>query len=256
MESWQTWLPATVTGPGRVESVLAEVATAWSGKWFADVPAECAERSLATVADWDFRWRVSDRGIAFGTGNEGEAGLAALMLDACGELGQPTARDTRVIEQLASACLEDLGGRLARIFDLGGDLRWRIQSGAGATLARPRLFEISAEVVSSLVFILVEPGLIATLVKATLGRTPPLTSLQPIDAALERQPVRIAGLLGQCELTLADLSGLVEGDVLVLDRRLDEPLDLTVNGVVKPGRCSVEQTGDGLALKILEPLTE
>jgi len=105
------------------------------------------------------------------------------------------------------------------------------------------------------VCLLIEAGALAKLVKGQVGSVPTALKLQSMDVGLARQPVALAALLGRCELSVADLSGLTAGDVLVLDRKLDELLDLSIDGRPKAGRCAIEQVGSGLALKVVEPIS-
>jgi hypothetical protein len=62
---------------------------------------------------------------------------------------------------------------------------------------------------------------------ASLIRTPARVAhsdrLMPTSRALESRPVRVDALVGSAELALAELASLAPGDVLVLDRRLEQP---------------------------------
>ena len=73
---------------------------------------------------------------------------------------------------------------------------------------------------------------------------------------LRRMEMSVAVELGTTRMALADVMALGEGGTVVLDRMVDEPLDLSVNGTViargevvaENGRFGlriVEVTGDG-----------
>jgi flagellar motor switch protein FliM len=71
---------------------------------------------------------------------------------------------------------------------------------------------------------------------AALPRPEPGTDAgKPPDAALTRSlgkvPVRVWAELGQARLTLAEIVGLGAGAVVELDRRIDDPIGLYVNGL-------------------------
>lgn len=71
-----------------------------------------------------------------------------------------------------------------------------------------------------------------------------LGMLREIEVALSVE-------LGACAMRLRDVCGLGEGQVVMLDRLLDEPLDLMVNGKVV-ARGEVVAEGNRFGLRILE----
>lgn len=71
-----------------------------------------------------------------------------------------------------------------------------------------------------------------------------LGMLRDIDVAVTVE-------LGGCAMRLRDICALVEGQVVMLDRLLDEPLDLLVNGKVV-ARGEVVAEGNRFGLRILE----
>ena len=75
--------------------------------------------------------------------------------------------------------------------------------------------------------------------------------LRPVAEGLAKQPVQVSALVGRCALALSDFAGLAAGDLIVLDRELTRPLDLMLDHVAPSGRCTVEQEGDHLRLKII-----
>lgn len=68
--------------------------------------------------------------------------------------------------------------------------------------------------------------------------------LKDIDVAVSVE-------LGTCAMRLRDICGLGEGQVVMLDRLVDEPLDLLVNGTVV-ARGEVVAEGNRFGLRILE----
>jgi flagellar motor switch protein FliM len=50
----------------------------------------------------------------------------------------------------------------------------------------------------------------------------------PLSRALERQVVRLDALAGEAEIAFQELATLAPGDVLRLDRRLSEPVEVRV----------------------------
>ena len=68
--------------------------------------------------------------------------------------------------------------------------------------------------------------------------------LRDIDVAVSVE-------LGGCAMKLRELCALAEGQVVMLDRLLDEPLDLLVNGKVV-ARGEVVAEGNRFGLRIIE----
>lgn len=63
--------------------------------------------------------------------------------------------------------------------------------------------------------------------------------------------VRLTVELGRTEMTLRDVLSLAEDSVIMLDRLVDEPLDVMVNGKLI-ARGEVIAQGDRFGLRILE----
>lgn len=77
--------------------------------------------------------------------------------------------------------------------------------------------------------------------------TPRTASLT--DEALDRLPLQLACEIGRLDLPLGEVRTLGEGSVLALDRPLDEPVRLCVNGRCI-GRGELVRLGDGLGVRL------
>ena len=75
----------------------------------------------------------------------------------------------------------------------------------------------------------------------------------PLSDALLDVKLPVALELGRTELSVAELSQLQDGTVLPLDRDLDAPLDVMVNGTVV-AHAEVVQVDGKFALRITEVL--
>jgi flagellar motor switch protein FliN len=74
---------------------------------------------------------------------------------------------------------------------------------------------------------------------------------EPLKAALRDIPVRVWVELGRTRMPLGRFVALPAGEVVELDRAVDDPVDLYVDGMhVARGRLVVSDTGDSLALQI------
>ena len=112
---------------------------------------------------------------------------------------------------------------------------WRISDGRGSTLLEIALGE----------------ELIVRRVRAALDTAPASRDLSSFAAALSDQPVSISALVGRSRLTTTELAGLARGDVLVLDRDLESPVDIAVEYRPKSLRCTVDRQDDRLHLTIV-----
>lgn len=199
-------------------------------------------------------WLVLEEELAVAVPDASRLAIACAMLDRPIDDATLTDADRRTIADLATACLDDLCRRLAEMFRLPGDARWSQLEGEMLPLIdRPRGCGIGVNGRTPLLQVVAGTDLLIASIKA--GLIPPLpgSPLQPIASGLAAQSIMVAAVLGRCQLTLADMAGLSAGDVLVFDRATDASLPLAIDGRTQGGRCSVEQSNDGLQLKLLEP---
>ncbi|MDP3457673.1 MAG: FliM/FliN family flagellar motor C-terminal domain-containing protein, partial [Hyphomonas sp.] len=88
--------------------------------------------------------------------------------------------------------------------------------------------------------------------RALAGRAGPPRRLGNLGDALGGQEVSVSARAGRGSLTLAEFSGLSEGDVLILDRTLASGLEVIVNDrAISGARCELEEGASGLTLRIV-----
>jgi hypothetical protein len=97
--------------------------------------------------------------------------------------------------------------------------------------------------------------LFVILVKSAVKTPPPPIRLRPVAEGTAAQAVGVSACLGHCELPLGEASTLGIGDVVVLDRAVDESLDLAIDGILHPGLCALVQEDERLALKLTTSLS-
>lgn len=258
MRLYRSWLPDAALEGCAVERSLADVAHQWSAKWFARQnmrllgAMSCIEPLPACPAEQG--WMVLDDDLAVGVPGMSHVAIASLMLDRPIETSTLSVADHQMVHDLATACLDDLCGRLAQIFRLPPDSRWRMSDSASPPLIdRPRGCGIGLEGKPPLLHLVVSTDLLVASIKSALAIPVPGNALGPIASALATQPLGVTAALGRCQLTLADLAGLSEGDVLIFDRATSASLPLAIDGGASGGLCSVERHGEHLQLKIITP---
>lgn len=254
-EAYRAWLPPEAFADAAVDRRLSEAVEQWSLKWFADRTVRRLGGEARGALPGDPQVHSLEDGLAVAVDGDARTAIAGAMLDAAIDLKKAKPADRRLFDRLSAACLEDLRSRLAQAFKLGPDARWRAgdrTDGFEPGSARAFAFDDAHE---PLLVLFVTRELEVTSIKSALRSPAPPTPLQPLAAGLAAQQVDMSALLGRCDLTVAELAGLTRGDVLVLDRALDLPLDLALNGQVRRGQCTVEQDGDQLRLKITRTFT-
>jgi len=235
----------------RVDAALA----AWRREWLADGAPEPvlyleaaprAERWLAAQSDGTVHLLV---GCAGGW-------LARLGAQLVGGPQPDETRSTPPAASLAASLGEAIVETLARRL-LGSapaaaaaELRWDGEGVPQAWLAPGAGAEIYDLSPGLPLVIALSPALVAaSLPKALAGRA----GREPLAArsgAVETCAVELHAVAGNAELELGELARLAPGDVIVLDRRLDEPLALNL-GVHPVARVQLGTAHGGKALQVV-----
>ncbi len=172
-------------------------------------------------------------------------------LDVSTEMMKLTETDQVLLDALERKILDDLAGELAQAFELSGDgqaqpkrVRDPLVDGGGIVIA---LTEPSGREALTLA---VTTDAAVSKVKSLMGpATKPAQSLQPLAGALGGVHVAIEAMVGKVELTLTELNELSVGDVLVLDRALDQAVDIVGAGSRHVfAKAMLTQVDDGIAL--------
>lgn len=253
--AWTPWLPEDAAIPASAQRLLAEQIESWSRDWFAGSAVRTiGQLSRVAAPRSELRktiWHDCDEGVAIGLPPTGPAALGALVLDVTTASGNRNADDLKLLDTLGMECLDALKLRLAQLLGLGKP-SWRstdILHGEGA------IYRLEIGLAARAVTIQLEIGK-ACFIRFARGLLPDPAAAVPLGSgveALARLPVSLSALLGSCSLTLAELSGLAADDVIVLDRATEESLPLAIGGApLARGTCTVVETGNGLALKIIQ----
>lgn len=253
---YRAWLPAAALDDGTIGRLLGEVVRSWSGKWFAtgtlQVLGETAARPAGSAARARNGWEVFEDCFALEVSPAAARGIAGALLDV--DLsGCALADDDLLVDRLLAGVLDDLRTGLAQALD--------VKAGATRTLAHlpdwpgAGLFAIGPADRAFALHVVIAADRLVALRRSALRAAPRPPYLPSIAKGLDAQPIRLAARIGRCDLSLAEFSALCEGDVLIVDRQSGEPLDLVIDGEVKPGKCSVEQAEETLCLRMSNPLS-
>lgn len=253
--AWSPWLPDDAAVPASAQRALAELIENWSREWFAGEPVRAiGQLTRFAAARSELRkttWYGCDEGVAIGLPASGAAALGALVLDVSPAPGNRNAEDQKLLDALGRDCLDGLKHRLTQLLGLGKAV-WR-QSDPGRAEAANYRLEVALAARAVTVQIALTASRFARFALAALPEPAPTGPLARGADALAGIPVSLSALLGRCNLSLAELSGLAVDDVLVLDSGIADPLPLALDGVpLVRGRGTVVEAGEGLALKIIQ----
>jgi len=234
----------------RVDDALA----AWQREWLPDGapgPVFCLE--AAPRAE---RWLAAQSGGSLHLLVGCTPGwLAQLGAQLVGEPQPDESRSTpgtSLAARLGEALVETLARRLLGTTPAAAaaELRWDAEGVPEAWLA-PGAGAALHGLSPALPFVIaLSPALVAaSLPKARAGRDG-REALAPRSGAVETCAVELQAVVGNAELELGELARLSPGDVIVLDRRLDEPLALQL-GVHRVARVQLGTAHGGKAVQVV-----
>lgn len=215
-----------------VRKVLQREAEAWSAVWFDAAPtpdfdvSDMADADTPSAGPWMIVGADPDAWVAWGLTGRPWRDFARLLLNA--PVG-PSASPSPLVESLLSECLLDLSARLFKAAGVGP----QIHSPMEASLATVRTGYGAGSVVGQLggdlprqAFAL-GGAVVAGLVGERPRAAPDTAALVARESAVTTGMTRLEVVLGQAELSLAELANVSAGDVIRLQSPFREPL--TVN---------------------------
>lgn len=224
------WLPEEVFAPAAVKALFEPVVDAWSQNWFVKAGPVVSSVEFVEAAA-PAAQRLSGKVVCLELHGRGKRYLleAALGLDLTEH--QLIDGDRRLLEEFASEIL--------------GDLIQRLESDIRAVVAADgdQVAAVLSMGPSEVLSILYPRHLLVSRLRNGFG--PPAPSRGPLGArtaALKTSRVTANAILGRVELSMDEIEGLAVGDVLVLDRSLDDPTELrTTDGrLIVSGRLRNE----------------
>lgn len=222
----QDWLPAEASERGVVRAAVETVIAGWASHWFGRGELRLFEWALAeTGRPVDpAAWRSCGPGLEVCCPLRAASRLAGLALDVRLEGMDLGERDRLLVSAFARRIVDELVERLRRLFV--GDAE------TVASEPRPDERRITASIADGsdvLISVSVSTALLLGLTRRTLPALPaPARIAGDRLSALGRSAVRLEVTLGTAMLSLAEAKGLACGDVLVLDRRLADPAELSL----------------------------
>lgn len=244
----RSWLPAEAMDSAPVRALVAEAAGRWSSKWFAraDPSVGAFEARRSGTERRSGGWRVGAAVATAQTPAE-SVRLAASALGA--ELERLVLSETErdIVTRFAGEIAADLAATIERALGLD-------PVAPGEILQSPDPFEgagglrfcIADRTGRSMLDVAIPSFALAAFRKAAIRaprrRNAPLV---PLAGAVDEGPVRVVARLGAVILPLGELAGLAAGDVLVLDRAIEDGAELAFSPRGRPFARGAIQAGGG-----------
>jgi len=249
------WLPWGVLNHDAVQETIEQVIAQWDAQWFTTPYVEVAGAESATT---DARpegdgagWRVYRTMIAVRAGRAALSRMVSRALDMRADATGPTEADRYVLEGLEERILESLAEALEARFGIGGQARPEPERLADPFHGDGGLIVPLVDPSGRDLLTLAIPGeAVFRHIKASFGRATGKTPvLRPLAEALAGVSIPLEAQVGRVELTLAELNELAVGDVLVLDRRLEQAVDIAgARSHDVFGKAVLTHVEDGFAL--------
>jgi flagellar motor switch/type III secretory pathway protein FliN len=231
----KSWLPKAALGDGKLHGALEGIVLAWSNHWFV------ADNRQYVFVQKGCSSGFRDHGLGTGWGNTGmdlcvtmsntaRRQIASAMLAMDVSQHRLTTPDTQIIVKLTGPVVQDLLSRLAQFLDLEAqNQQMSALAFANQVSGHYEMFFLSFDTPVRAVDIYVRSDVAN---RARLKLTPPIRlqpDLSPKSAAIARQDVSIGAHVGSAQLGYNEVYNLGVGDVLVLNRNLEENFNITVD---------------------------
>lgn len=242
------WLPPGAAESGAARRLVGEAVGQWSAKWF--VRAEAATAGHAAVPGAAPRrqsgWRSA--GAAATSQSAAEAlRLAGLALGADPEQLVLSEADRDLIDRFSAMVAADLAASLEQAFGID-------TAAAAAPADDPfagnggLVFTVNDRAERPLLQVAIPAAALVPFLKGAIA--PPRRRGAPVarlGRAFESTPVAIEARLGATTLPLGELAGLAVGDVLILDRAIEDGAELAfarsgrpfAQGAIVPGERAI-----------------
>lgn len=243
------WLPTASRAD--LEAAMRRLVGQWLGDWIigpAPIDVATPARVEGDAGDWSGgsgRWMHATKDD-----------LMTLGLAACGgRADRSNPVDRGMLKHIGEEMRVDLLARLGAEAQANPD--WRQVGGSlehdGTARAKHR-YRVAGSADGWSLVIALDDSALVRLRKTAAGSSRTII-LAPLAEALAGESVMLGCHLGRAEISAADLSALGPGDVLVLDRLLDGPIPVTVEGKLpRAGKARIGASDGTIEVKLTEAI--
>lgn len=246
------WFPDGAFG-SKPTKIVADLVSDWSARWLTASSAHIIPLAANIGSKLkDPTWLGYEGSACLGFDEAATSAIASGLLAHPVPDGAMPAPDRFVVDGLVRRALDDLLDSLMKAAGEASLDAPRLSSATPAANAdwvrwsvgignNPRLFSLgcSQQLLAELGYQSAPPV-----------PQPPLTS---IEQGLKRQRVEIGTFLGASTISLAKVKQMTVGDVMLLNRHIDDDLALTLCGQPTSRPCKLGEDERGAILEILEP---
>ena len=241
------WLPAEALDGTAVRRLVGEAVALWAPNWFArpDVAAAEFKACRGAAARRATGWRVA-RAIGTALPSSETLRLAGLALGAEPERLVLSEADRDVIGRFTASIAGDLAGAIEAALGLDP-----LEAGFSAEADDPFAgdgglqFSVTDRRDRPLLHVAIPSAALVPFRKGAISPTRRRASpLARLDRAFEATAVRVEARLGKAVLPLRELAGLAVGDVIILDRAVDDGAELSLRSSGRPFARGAIMPGD------------
>jgi flagellar motor switch/type III secretory pathway protein FliN len=248
------WLPLGALDGPRLRDLVEAAVAGWSGRWFARRPAAAAGFEACAGAAAEPGWRRRGSGLAFAAGAAETAGLADLALGA--DIAQLVLSevDRDIVDRFTGRLVLDLAAEIERALGLAATGEDDAAIGDPLDGDGGLRFHAADAHQRPLVRFALPRTLLAPLCKAALPPCADGPAMAPLLRAVGASPIEIGTRLGRAAVPLGEFAALAVGDVLILDRPVEDGAELVLApAALAFGRGAIDAAGPGLSLVLSHP---
>jgi len=182
-----------------------------------------------------------------------ESELPVLGRSVCNGVGDlNNLADLPVLQLLGEKVIHEIGGAIEAELALGNAAG---VNAAPASRSSPDVqYRLRRAGDSWTIAIALNADAVTLLRKKVAGKNRRLPPPVPLVEAIGDVCVALGGHLGHAHLSAREISTLAEGDLIVLDGIVADPVDITVNDRPKAGKVRVARSGDMLKVTLTAPV--
>lgn len=251
------WLPAEAILDGVLETRISDIVTSWQIRWLGEtlkfdqislLPND-TEKQIASV---EMGWLFSngENTLDIGLNEGGLRKLSGTMLNVKVPT-KPSQEDLKFLEALIEKSLIDLCQRLSHGLNMGDGYEI-IESEDVFYNNSNCTYRVGINLASNfpIMSILIHDDCLIKARKLACAQQEGFTPVHEIEAALSDQRLNIGFHAGESCISLPEIRSLSLGDVIVLDKKIGEPMNSILNGRPVEGLpCKVHQSNDTMAMQ-------
>ncbi|MEM9584753.1 MAG: FliM/FliN family flagellar motor C-terminal domain-containing protein [Pseudomonadota bacterium] len=253
------WLPEAALLDGKLEKSLHSLLMNWSGGWFHKSSDMTVLLSFALnnreTSKSSLFWKTPKGQISFLISEEGRRALFDCMVGPLPPPKKMNAQDNALVDYIIIEAVENLKPQLFQLFGCRENFEKEDPRRGLEELPSNAecVFSILLGQKTPLLHVFVDRALVVAARRSMTSNPEPVQFLNKIDEGLDAQHVAVGARLGGAVLEVRDFMGLAVGDVVVLDRGIEEAVPVTADGHDAGSlSCEIVQTDAGATLRLVD----